>query len=386
MSILGWTEDWLQDRGALCTAQEIGQQPRVWRQAIASMAADAQGLKGFMRQQLATPGLRVILTGAGTSAFVGQCLAPAISAAHGLRVEALSTTDLVSGPGLLLQQHVPTLLVSFARSGSSPESVEAVRLADQLVNDCRHLVVTCNGDGELAGLLAGRDATKNQVLVLPPETHDRGFAMTSSFSTMLLSAAYLFGLITDVEALAAACLDLQQASPRIAQGLAGKFDRVVFLGSNELKAVARESALKLLELSDGQVIGYHESPLGFRHGPKTIINGKTLVVAYVSNDATTARYDWDLVRELRADGRAAKVITLSSRELDGLGNGDDVLVRGAAGLSDLEQALVFVSFAQIFAVQQSLSLGITPDNPSASGTVNRVVKGVVIHQRASVQA
>ena len=52
----------------------------------------------------------------------------------------------------------------------------------------------------------------------------------------------------------------------------------MYLGGQEFKGLAREAALKMLELSDGTVVALAETPLGFRHGPKTIVNGKTLVV------------------------------------------------------------------------------------------------------------
>ena len=91
--------------------------------------------------------LRIVLTGAGTSAFIGECLAPALIRRTGLRVEAVPTTDLVGSPDAGLSLAVPTLLVSFARSGNSPESVAALRLAELVVPECHHLIFTCNRDG-----------------------------------------------------------------------------------------------------------------------------------------------------------------------------------------------------------------------------------------------
>jgi len=124
-----------------------------------------------------------------------------------------------------------------------------------------------------------------------------------------------------------------------------------------------------------------DSPLGFRHGPKTILNGRTLVVVFVSNDAYTRQYDWDLIAELRRDGVAGRVVTLSALARDGR-HADDVILstaRNGAALSDLELCLPYAMFAQSMALLRSLSLGIQPDNPNAAGMVSRVVKGVTIH-------
>lgn len=377
---------------AAWTAREIAQQPASWARVQALVAGQAEPggvTPALVARWLATPQLRIVLTGAGSSAFVGQCLAPALMRHTGCRVEAVATTDLVAGPHLYFQRGAPTLLVSFARSGSSPESVAALDLADQFVDECRHLVFTCNPEGllhqrALARRAQGRDDI--HALLLPPETHDRGFAMTSSFTSLLLAAAQVFGLAAPASSgepaishATAALLDvgLPLAAALVDQG----FERVVYLGSNELQGLAREAALKLLELSDGRVVGCHDSPLGFRHGPKTIVNDRTLVVVFVSNDPYTRRYDLDLLRELRQDGRAGRVLAISAQPLaaDGAPAADDLLLSGLAEASDLALAFPCIAFAQVFALLQSLRLGLTPDNPSVSGTVSRVVRGVTIH-------
>jgi tagatose-6-phosphate ketose/aldose isomerase len=372
-------------RGGASTAHEIAQQPRVWNLAGELLAgAGAQAIAASLRRLLERRDLRIILTGAGTSAFIGECLAPALSQHTRRRVEAIPTTDLVSGPQHWFQRDVPTLLVSFARSGSSPESVAALALADQWIDDCHHLVLTCNVAGELC--VRVRAHPRGFVLVLPEESHDRGFAMTSSFTSLLLSAASLFGVIDAAPAalarLGAAARDALARGLPLARALvAQRFERVVYLGSNEFKGLAREGALKLLELTDGAIIGSFDSPLGFRHGPKTIVNAHTLVVLFVSNDPYTRQYDMDLLRELRADGRAGRVLALAAQG-DGLDAGD-LVVSSMAAAADLDCALPYATFFQLFALLQSMAHGLTPDNPSVSGTVTRVVHGVTIYPCAS---
>jgi tagatose-6-phosphate ketose/aldose isomerase len=136
----------------------------------------------------------------------------------------------------------------------------------------------------------------------------------------------------------------------------------------------------MLELTDGKLVAMADSTLGFRHGPKTILNDRTLVVIVLSNDAYTRRYDLDLLRELRREGRA-RVLALGTTALHGaeLPHTDDVRLALPTDASDLALAPVALVFAQCLALLVSLRLGITPDNPSASGTVTRVVSGVTIH-------
>jgi tagatose-6-phosphate ketose/aldose isomerase len=324
----------------------------------------------------------MLLTGAGTSSFVGECVAPALAAKTGLRVDAVATTDLVGSPKSWLKHEVPTLLVSFARSGNSPESVAALNLAEQCVQECHHLIFTCNADGALYRL--GKSTRNTRIVLLPEETNDRGFAMTSSFSGMLLAAAMTFDLIdSDAESAAQLALsagDLLAGTLPMIESLAReRFERIVYLGSNALKGLAREAALKTLELSDGQVVAISDTPLGFRHGPKTIINGRSLVVVLLCNDPYTRRYEVDLLDELRADGVAARVLALTGQPTRMRRHADDVAISGAAASSDLALCLPYAVFAQSLAFMQSLSLGLRPDVPNARGTVSRVVQGVTIY-------
>jgi tagatose-6-phosphate ketose/aldose isomerase len=281
-----------------------------------------------------------------------------------------------------LQPGVPTLLVSFGRSGSSPESVAAVELAEQLVGDCHQLVFTCNAEGTLYKRC--HEKTRSLAVLLPPQTHDAGFAMTSSFTSMMLAAWAVFNDLEapppGVEKLAAAARAVLATHNAAFRDLAAqKFSRVVFLGSNSLRALAREAALKLLELTDGAVVAMHDSPLGFRHGPKTIINSDTLLFVMLANDPYTRAYDLDLLRELRADARAGRVIALTARTGDAATQGDHLVVDTLADADDGVLAFPYVLCAQLYAFHRSLAVGNTPDQPSASGTVSRVVSGVRIH-------
>jgi tagatose-6-phosphate ketose/aldose isomerase len=362
--------------GGELTAREIAQQPDVWLDIGQLVEFERARLDAFLAPALANPRLRVVLTGAGTSSYIGGCLAPALAKHLGKRVDAVATTDLVSGPHLYLQRDVPTLLVSFARSGGSPESVAAVDLANQALDDVRHLVVTCNSQGELAHRMTG--ASNAFVLVLPDSVHDRAFAMTSSFTSMVLAAALAFGLVARdrVAAICQACATVMPRWQAAARDLASRrFERAVFLGSNGLQALAAESALKMLELTDGRTVAMAQSVLGFRHGPKTVVNDRTLVVVFVSNDPYTRVYDLDLLDELRREARAGAIVAIGAGAM-----GDAQLdAAGMTGASDVELALVVVVFAQLLGLLQSLQYGLTPDNPNASGVVSRVVKGVRIH-------
>jgi tagatose-6-phosphate ketose/aldose isomerase len=361
------------------TEREITQQPDVWRETARIVADRRTALDAFLDPLLAEPDLRIVLTGAGTSAFVGEVAAPGLARRLHRRIEAVATTDLVSDPLGRLAEDVPTLLVSFARSGNSPESLAATALADQVLGRVHHLVITCDATGRLSVAHQGRE--RSFVLLTPERANDAGFAMTSSFTSMLLSVLLAFLGEDDgvIAALADAGEQVLARRDRIdALALRGA-DRVVFLGSGPLTGVARESALKMLEITAGGVDTYFDSALGFRHGPKAVLDDRTLVVVYVSTDPYTRAYDEDIARELR-DGIGERAV-VAVRAGDAR-SGAEWGLAGLDGIDDAWLALPFVLVGQLLALHASVRAGVETDNPFPGGAVNRVVEGVTIHPLA----
>lgn len=365
------------------TEEEIRQQPGSWIQSLKNIDRLRSEIDGFLTPLLRKNDLRIVLTGAGTSAFIGEIIAPWLSRHSGKNFSAVPTTDLVTNPMDYLDPAHPLLLVSFARSGNSPESVAAVELANQFVTECYHLPITCNEAGSL--YQTALDSDNALPLLMPPETHDRGFAMTSSITTMMASCLAVFApnlinsqTFSDV---ADCCQTILNSLSDINAGVFGNgaWKRIVYLGSGGLQGAARESALKVLELTAGKLAAFYDSPTGFRHGPKSLVNNETLVVMFVSNHHYTRQYDLDLLAELRRDRQAMRIVAIAAGSDPVIEAGPHIILPPSRHFNDVELAFSFLMYAQIFALNQSLAVGNTPDTPSASGTVNRVVQGVVIY-------
>ena len=380
INLLSDSSAW-QRLGGADTATEIAQQPALWETLAVDLAEASSRLQGFLGLRLLDPQQRVLFTGAGSSGFIAEMVADAINAQWPAEVRAVHTTSLLTHPALYLQRDRPTLLVSFGRSGSSPESVAAVERVRADVDDARFLDITCNANGELARRGAGRDDTCT--LLMPAASCDRAFAMTSSLSCMLLTALTVF----DRAAWPQRSERLRQIAALARQGLARwdapvaelsrqPFNRVIYLASGPLEALAREAALKVLELTAGRVLALANTPLGFRHGPKSTLNSETLVVMLRSVEPLARRYEQDLLEELRRDGVAGQVLAIGPHSDIGA---EDEYTLTVPALDDPWLAPVWLGFAQLFALQRSAALGLTPDNPFPDGTVNRVVKGVTIH-------
>lgn len=388
--ILGYSEEMLRTANGLATAREIEQQPATWRETLAMVEECRNALDRFLAPLRSHGNLRVILTGAGTSAFAGRALAPYLSGHLKARFEAIASTDIVTDPAEYLAEDCPTLLISFARSGNSPESVAAVELASQLLGNCHHLVLTCNGEGALYRRCQ-QDA-HSLALLMPPQTNDRSFAMTSSLTSMMLSCLAVFLPNQFNQQVCARLADvseaiLEQVVQRVPTWNEPLPQRVIYLGSGSLQGVAQESALKLLELTGGRLVAMFDSPTGFRHGPKSVVNAQTLIVQLISNDPYTRQYDLDLLRELRADGQAARVVAIADQHDPRIEEGEHIYLPHTLQGDDAQLAFCYLLYAQFYAFHTSLSLGISPDNPCPTGQVNRVVQGVNIypfHQKGAL--
>lgn len=322
---------------------------------------------------------KVIFTGAGTSEYVGNIAQDYLKTHGDFDFESVATTDLVSAPYLHFQKDVKTLLVSFARSGNSPESLAAVKLGEQIVDDFYNLPITCAHDGKLAVNL--KDDPNSYVFLNPAITNDKGFAMTNSFSSMLLATLLIFDTSLDnkkdlVKKIADIARETYARAEEIENLVDFDFTRIAYLGSGPLSKLTKEARLKILELTAGEVVTVFDSSMGFRHGPKSFINDKTLVVSFVSENAYTRQYDLDVLDEIKADGIAPKIIAVTNEDVDR----DYQFILKSDGLRDAYLAVAYIVIAQIIALITSLRVGNTPDNPSKSHTVNRVVKGVTIHE------
>lgn len=356
------------------TFNEAMAQPAIWRAWAEPLTAYAAAIAAWLKSRDHD---EVWFCGAGTSAFIGETLCSHLNGANTrARFRSVPTTDLVSCPANYLPTDKRILVVSFGRSGDSSETIGTLNLLDEHLPQADRLNFTCNRDGALA-TRPPKGPGERKVVLLPPETNDRGFAMTSSYTTMLLSALACFD---DAMPLSAgdALSSLADAGDRVlrdALDLATGTQppsRAVFLGSGVLTGSARESGLKVLELAHGRVPTLWDSTLGFRHGPKAIVDGSTRVYVFVSGDAHTSRYDLDLANEIRAQFGKQAAIVLGASGIN------PELVVPTIG-NDAWTSVLYVLAAQIHAIVWSDALGVNVDNPFAEGNLSRVVAGVTLY-------
>ncbi len=374
------------------TFNEIHQQPAMWRKEMGMLLEKKAEVSAFMHKYL-TPDTDVVLTGAGTSAFIGDALCPVM---RGMwrNVRSVATTDIVTHAEYLLDKERPLLLVSFARSGNSPESVAAVNLANKVCKNVAHVYITCNKNGELAKQAGERRMANGEsnilLLLLPEETDDKSLAMTSSFSTMLLTCLMLGHIDTldkDQEMIEKTAKNAEaviaEYEDKLKEIASRPFERGVFLGSGALKGIAEECHLKLQELTDGAVVCKFDSFLGFRHGPKAVVNSKSIVVYLMTDQESVQRYERDLVKQVDANNTpVAQIIVIGGKAPELPGVKADLVVKMPYGYAENEHygIVPFVVVGQLLGYYASLAHGLNPDAPSVSGNIHRVVEGVTIYE------
>ncbi len=379
------------ERGLLHTPREIAQQPETWLATYKRCAGYAVDLKNMLRQagigRGSTSSPTVYLVGAGTSDYSGRALAPLLRRQWGCDVWAMPSTTMLTDFEDYHRAGKEYLWISFSRSGQSPEGVALLERALERCKHIRHLVITCNPEGLMAQMCA-RHPDRAYTLLLDDAVNDRGLAMTSSFTNMLL-AGQCVAQLEDLERFGELVQRLCDAGTAFLPEAAGTAaevtmlgcTRACFVGAGALRAVADECALKVVELSSGKVTTLAETPLGLRHGPLSSVDVQTLFTAFLSSDPRKRGYELDLLREIdrKRLGRVRMAVTT--------GDGSDLkdLADCCLPLSlptdfdDHYRPVLDVMLGQLLGLFASMRCGLKPDAPSPTGAITRVVQPIQLY-------
>jgi tagatose-6-phosphate ketose/aldose isomerase len=390
------------DRGLLYTPREIAQQPWLWRETAERMKGHAPALKEFLQSAGFYDGYprpHFLLTGAGTSHYIGLSLADLLRMHFRTPATPWSSTRLTADPNVIPEGDQRYVIVHFARSGNSPESCAAVKIMlEACPETVRHIIITCNREGDLAQL-AIEHSDHAYLVILHEAANDEGLAMTSSFSSMVVAGqalAYLdrityFGdVIGRVSAAGEYLLD--RYTDEISQIAGRDLDRVIFLGNRDLIGAAAESSLKVQELTAGHIMAAAEDTMGFRHGPISAVNARSLVCFFLAEKPLTRRYELDVLHQFEPAFSDIGALTVLVGA--GLSEATGMSVRcidydpdGAMQIPPLFQVLPATLFGQLFGLFASAARGYKADDPSVDKALySRTVQGVTIYQSEKAAA
>lgn len=389
-NFFGIDKETLEEKKSFNTAKEILQQPELWKETLIIFKDSEKKLSDFFSKIGLNEEYRIIFTGAGTSEYVGNILEPLLNKNETGEFKSIATTDILNNPLNYMKKNKKTLVVSFARSGDSPESAGVIDIADKIIDEVYHLFITCNKEGALAKRAEGNE--KIFLLLMPEESNDKGFAMINSFSCMLLAGILSFSrdnseVIDEMgEIISIAEKELNEKYLEIKKLAEEDHKRIVVLGSGILKGLAEELSLKIMELSAGKVVSVSNTTLGFRHGPKAIVNEETIVFELVNQDEYAMKYDEGLLEELSEDKSADKLIAYNISNNNSIEESTykvikpDETDKGKIRNKELASLFIYLIYGQTYAFFKSQYLGNTTDNPFPSGEVNRVVKKFKVHE------
>jgi len=379
-------------RGLVFTPREIAQQPKTWETTLEIFKQHRQRICDFLDSVGVREALEqrpvVMLIGAGTSDYIGQALELLIRQKWGCEVLTVASTDMLPNLAEYVVPGRKYLWISFSRSGDSPEGVAVLEQAIQLYPEVAHLVVTCNSKARMMEICKG--SKRSCVVVLDDAVNDRSLAMTSSFTNMVVMGqclanawsieeytSILFLLVSAGEQMLTRAAD--EAERIAAQG----YTRICFIGGGALASVAKESALKVLEMTAGQVQAMSETVLGLRHGPMAALDKQTLFVCFVSGDERRAKYASDLLSEIGEKGIVGERVAVGTAAAKAeiapfcdwyLAIDDASTHSEEEAISDSYRAVVDVIFGQMLGLYCSVAHELKPDSPSPDGVINRVVQ------------
>jgi tagatose-6-phosphate ketose/aldose isomerase len=381
-------------RGLEHTPAEIAQQPGAWLSTFEVFRRKREQIAEFLALAgvSASPRPRptVFLIGAGTSDYIGQSLTYLLRRCWNCEVIAVPSTDLLTHMDEWMIPEKKYLWISFSRSGDSPEGVAVLENARKNHPDIHHLVVSCNAKGRM--IRESADDLRVLRICLDDAVNDRGLAMTSSFSNMVIFGQCL-AHANDPGRYEEILLQLVEAGrdflPRAADCASALakdgYTRACFVGSGALKAVAKESALKLLELTAGKTLTMSESALGLRHGPMAALDQGTLFVCFLSGNRRVQQYERDLLDEIGKKRLVKSRIVVGGSETSRDSFAGNCLAESylasslPSTISDDYRPVVDVIFGQLLGMFGSLRWELRPDRPSPNGAISRVVQGVNIH-------
>jgi len=337
----------------LNTWKEIISQPETWQKTLAAFDASRPALADFLE---GADFDRIVAVGCGSTHYLAQTAAATLAHCAGLPARAAPASELWLFPQTCLNGK--TLLLTISRSGTTTETLRALEQFRK-ANHGPVVAITCYPESTLA--------QQADFALVAPDAQEQSVAQTRSFTSMTLLALGLAALLArDGE-----MVERLQRLPAALEGLVGRMgdlprrlgedegiERLFFLGGGPLYGLACEAMLKTKEMSLSQAEAYH--PLEFRHGPMSMVNGRTLVVGFLSD--TGLAEEVRVLRDMQSLG--ARVLAFVEDAVAFSDWRPDYIIELRSGLSEWERGPLYLVPIQHLACHRALMNGLDPDRPT----------------------
>lgn len=390
MRILGIEEKQLEKLEAYNTVVEMARQPELWLEGLKIIGEYKNKIEAFLEKLHTVEKLKIFLVGAGSSAKAASIVQNYIKRITKKEVEAIPSTALITHPDNYILDDSPVLLVSFGGSGNTTEGLEAVKLIKERSKEVYQILIICSPKGEI---IRRYGSDENTLYVPVPErTKGKSLAATGEFTLLIQYALMIFdikrynyyadmfnNIYEDAKEF------LEEKIYKVHAVSNKEYETIVPLGSSILSALASEMCLKIGELSTGIQSTETHSILEFRHGPKLIMNSKSLISFFFSNDSHAIKYEIDMLKECFKNKINSTIIGISMnfiREIDE--NCDYYFYFNKNNFRYLDDSHIVFQYSlylQSFAILNAIKLKSLPDKIDNSGLVNKVAEGVIIYKK-----
>ncbi len=305
-----------------------------------------------------------VFVGCGTSFYLAEAAAISWTMLTGQPARAVPASEILLFPELLRAEGASVQAVVISRSGRTSE---AVRAASVLKQDLQIPTV-----GISCARNSGLEQACDACIVLAA-ADEKSTVMTRSFTSMLLSLqvlaarraknhAFIEGLRSMAGAFAPRFREL--ASEMEAFVARHTFSDYVFLGQGPFHGIAREAALKVMEMSCSYSQFFHA--LEFRHGPKAIVSPATCLTFFVSDTAQKA--ETEVLSEMKELGGV--ILTICNRANPQIRQSSDLVIELDLNGNELALLAPYTVPCQLMGFFTGLQKGLNPDEPK---NLSRVV-------------
>ena len=343
------------------TWKEILSQGQVWQMVLQEISQSA-GVENILAAQ--DKRKEWIFVGCGSSFYLAEAAANSWALLTGQRARAVPASEVLLFPQLVKCNGEEAQAVVISRSGKTSETVRAAKVLSGALG-VPTIGLTCAERSELEQMC---DST-----IVLHTADEKSMVMTRSFTSMLLSLQILAArwagnsqFVRDLQRMA------EHFAPRIhtiAEATEAFVERhsfadYVFLGQGPFHGIARESSLKVMEMS----CSYSQffNALEFRHGPKAIVSPGTCLMFFLSETGREA--EKEVLAEMKELGGVT--IAVCNHADDSVRSASDLVIEVGFDGNELALLAPYIVPGQLLGFFTGVQKGLDADHPK---NLSRVV-------------
>jgi glutamine---fructose-6-phosphate transaminase (isomerizing) len=340
--------------GTSDTWKEILSQATVWQSVWEELAQNA------VVEKIVASGARKpswLYVGCGTSFYLAEAAANSWTLLTGGAARAVPASEVLLYPKLTRVDGTDVQAVVISRSGKTSEAVRAAHVLKHEMH-MPTIGITCSQKSEL-------EAVCDSCIVLR-SADENSTVMTRSFTSMLMSLQYVAARYAGNSAFIQSLRDVaEKFAPHIAS-LARQlesfvtghsFDDYVFLGQGPFHGIAREAALKVMEMSCSYSQFFHT--LEFRHGPKAIVSPRTCLMFFISQSGQQAEVE--VLEEMKELGGVT--IAVCNKSNQAIRAASDLVLELNLPENELALLAPYIVPGQLLGFFTGIGKGLNPDQP-----------------------